>query len=413
MAAAAQRSGSSLSVHDVLCRWAPAYLEQFGAAMPTRQRQVLQNLLVCRTAALGGAMYYCPKCDHRHFSYHSCNDRHCPQCGGQDAQQWLDENTALLLPVNYFLLTFTVPEGLRRWIRSHPQKGYDLLLAASSQALQDLAQNPKRLGATLGMLGVLHTWTRTLEYHPHVHYLVPGGGLSPDQRQWISSRPRFLLPVKALSDRSRTLFQAALQKQMPEALALLLAEVWQQRWVVHSAAVGRGQNALRYLSRYVFKTATGNRQLQLLPDGRLRWPFRHSATGAWGHMDMAPFEFLRRFLQHVLPLRFHRVRRFGWLHPGGRAQFNRVRALLKIPPLLSAAEKAAWQPPTSSPPTDPPLAAQGVCAQPTPLPVRQAGLLCPHCGTGLVLVGSWRPGQKVISLPDGSPVGVRRTIRPP
>src|ERR1022692_4259428 len=154
----------------------------------------------------------------RKLSYHSCNDRHCPQCGGQDAQQWLDENAALLLPVNYFLVTFTVPEGLRRWIRSHSRLGYDLLLAASSQALQDLAQNPKRLGATLGLLGVLHTWTRTLEYHPHVHYLVPGGGLSRDQRQWIASRPRFLLPVKALSDRCRTLFREALQKQMPEAL---------------------------------------------------------------------------------------------------------------------------------------------------------------------------------------------------
>ena len=140
--------------------------------MPSRQREVLQAILTCRTPALGGALHYCPNCDHRHFSYHSCNDRHCPRCGGQDAQQWLEQNAALLLPVNYFLVTFTVPEGLRRWIRSHPRLGYDLLLAASSRALQDLAQNPKRLGATLGLLGVLHTWTRTLEYHPHVHYLV-------------------------------------------------------------------------------------------------------------------------------------------------------------------------------------------------------------------------------------------------
>ena len=346
MAAAAQDRGGSLSVHEVLCRWAPAYLAQFGAAMPSRQREVLQALLTCRTPALGGALHYCPNCDHRHFSYHSCNDRHCPQCGGQDAQQWLDENAALLLPVPYFLVTFTVPEGLRRWIRSHPSLGYELLLAASSQALQDLAQNPKRLGATLGLLGVLHTWTRTLEYHPHVHYLVPGGGLSPDQRQWVASRPNFLLPVKALSDRCRTLFRQALQKQSARSPGRTSRpKSWQQRWVVHSAAVGSGQNALRYLSRYVFKTATGNRQLQLLPDGRLRWPFRHSGTGAWQQIDLQPFEFLRRFLQHVLPAGFHRVRRFGWLHPGGRAKLNRVRALLKLPPRLSAAEQAAWQPP--------------------------------------------------------------------
>jgi hypothetical protein len=364
--------------------------------MPSRQREVLQRLLACRTPALGGALHYCPQCDHRHFRYHSCNDRHCPQCGSQEAQQWLAQNAALLLPVNYFLVTFTVPEGLRRWIRSHPRVGYDLLLAASSQALQDLAQNPKRLGATLGLLGVLHTWTRTLEYHPHVHYLVPGGGLSLGQRQWISSRPRFLLPVKALSDRCRNLFREALQQQMPEALAELSPKVWQQRWVVHSLPTGSGQNALRYLSRYVFKTATGNRQLQLLPNGRLRWPFRHSGTGAWQHIDLEPFEFLRRFLQHVLPPSFHRVRRFGWLHPGGRAKLKRVRALLKTAPLLSAAEQAAWQVPAAN-----------TTAAPQPQLPRAGALYCPRCGQPLRLIGQWHPEQ------NGSTAAVRRTARPP
>jgi hypothetical protein len=400
MTAAAQDSGGSLSVHQVLRRWAPAYLEQFGAAMPTRQREVLQRLLACRTPALGGALYYCPNCEHRHFSYHSCNDRHCPQCGGLDAQQWLAQNAALLLPVHYFLVTFTVPEGLRRWMRSHPALGYDLLLAASSQALQDLAQNPKRLGATLGLLGVLHTWTRTLEYHPHVHYLVPGGGLSLDQRQWVPSRPQFLLPVKALSDRCRNLFRQALPKAAPQVLAELPPQVWKQRWVVHSAAVGSGQNALRYLSRYVFKTATGNRQLQLLPNGRLRWPFRHSGTGAWRHIEVEPFEFIRRFLQHVLPPSFHRVRRFGWLHPAGRANLKRVRALLKIPPLLSAAEQAAWQVPPANALTGP------APVSPPPLP-KPATLYCPRCGQALLLLGQSHPQQR------GSTVAVQRTARPP
>ena len=407
MAAAAQDRGGSLSVHEVLCQWAPAYLAQFGAAMPFRQREVLQALLTCRTPALGGALHYCPNCDHRHFSYHSCNDRHCPQCGGQDAQQWLQDNATLLLPANYFLVTFTVPEGLRRWIRSHPRRGYDLLLAASSQALQDLAQNPKRLGATLGLLGVLHTWTRTLEYHPHVHYLVPGGGLSPDQRQWISSRPHFLLPVKALSDRCRTLFRETLQKQLPEALADLPPKVWQQRWVVHSAAVGSGQNALRYLSRYVFKTATGNRPLQLLSNGRLRWPFRQSGTGVWHSIDLQPFEFLRRFLQHVLPGRFHRVRRFGWLHPGGRAKLKRVRALLKVPHQFSVAEQAAWQP-----------SAQNQESSPAPIPqpdTSQAAvaLRCPRCDYPLVLVSQWRPGPNGRPLLPNPALGLPRTTGPP
>jgi hypothetical protein len=295
-------------------------------------------------------------------------------------------------------------------MRSHPAQGYDLLLAASAQALQDLAQNPKRLGATLGLLAVLHTWTRTLEYHPHVHYLVPGGGLSLDQRQWVQSRPQFLLPVKALSDRCRTLFRQALQKEMPEVLADLPPQVWKQRWVVHSQAVGSGQNALRYLSRYVFKTATGNRQLQLLPSGKMRWPFRQSGTGAWRSIELEPFEFIRRFLQHVLPPNFHRVRRFGWLHPGGRAKFKRVRALLKTTPLLSAAEQAAWQVPAAEQAAwQVPAAGRrnGSASLDLPPLPNSATLCCPRCGQALRLVGQWHPQPKV------STAAVQRTTRPP
>ena len=194
---------------------------------------------------------------------------------------------------------------------------------------------------------------------------------------------------------------------MPEALADLPPKVWQQRWVVHSAATGSGQNALRYLSRYVFKTATGNRPLQLLPDGRLRWPFRHSGTGAWRQIDLQPFEFLRRFLQHVLPGGFHRVRRYGWLHPGGRAKLKHVRALLKIPPRLSAAEQAAWQAPAQSPEASP-----APVPQPDPPPAL-AARRCPRCGHPLVLGGQWRPGQ---NWPAGMPnpaLGVPRTTGPP
>ena len=392
---------------EVLRRHWPAYQRQFSPQILPSHRRAVQCILTCRTRALGGEVYRCGDCQQEHFVYHSCNHRACPQCGHAEATAWIEEQKLKLLPVPYYLITFTVPEGLRRWIRSHPRLGYDLLLAASSQALQDLAQNPKRLGATLGLLGVLHTWTRTLEYHPHVHYLVPGGGLSPDQRQWIASRPHFLLPVKALSDRCRTLFREALQKQMPEALADLPPKVWQQRWVVHSAAVGSGQNALRYLSRYVFKTATGNRPLQLLPDGRLRWPFRHSGTGTWRHIDLQPFEFLRRFLQHVLPGGFHRVRRFGWLHPGGRAKLKRVRALLHIPPRLSVAEQAAWQPPAHSQPSSP-----APVPQPD-TPSAAAALRCPHCGHPLVLGSQWPSGPNGRALIPHPALGVPRTTGPP
>ena len=343
-------------LHEVLVRYGPAYLARFGAAMPARQRDVLRALLRCRTPALGGALHHCPQCGQRHFTYHSCNDRHCPQCGREEAEAWLAAQQALLLPVPYFLVTFTVPEQLRGWLRSHPALGYELLFHASAQALQDLAQS--RLGATLGMLGVLHTWSRTLIHHPHIHFLVAGGGLSLDQRTWVSTRKNFLLPVKALSDRCRNLFRQRLVKAAPDALRDLPARVWKQRWVVHSAAVGSGAPALRYLSRYVFnldsavetaeyakhaegrrflkhrgftcwvkgvcpgerrrgalfsrisrgprfiptavfrfKTATGNRALPVQPDGRLRWRYRDSTTRAWRHVDLEPRELLRRFLQ--------------------------------------------------------------------------------------------------------------------
>lgn len=384
MAASVGSSGGTVRLHEVLVRHGPAYLERFGATMPARQREVLGTLLRCRTPALGGALHLCPRCGERHFTYHSCNDRHCPQCGREESAAWLAAQEALLLPVPYFLVTFTVPEKLRGWLRRHPARGYDLLFGASAQAMQDLAGNPRRLGATLGMLGVLHTWSRTLIHHPHVHYLVAGGGLSLDQRRWVAARPKFLLPVKALSDRCRNLFRQRLEQEAPEALRQIAAGVWKQRWVVHSAAVGSGRNALGYLSRYVFQTATGNRTLPVLADGRLRWRYRDSPTQAWRHVDLEPCELIRRFLQHVLPRGFHRVRRFGWWHPGGRVKLNRVRALLQQKPILTETERAAWQPPEGElpAPEDAPPA-----RKPEPLK-------CARCGGELVLGERWRAGQR-------------------
>ena len=181
-----------------------AYRQRFDSSMPGRHRQVLKKILSCRTPALGGQLFACPDCRAFHYRYHSCNDRHCPLCGQADADVWLQRQQArLLLPTAYFLVTFTVPEALRLFIRSHQQIALDLLFACSAMALQDLAANPRLLGAQLGMLGVLHTWSRTLIFHPHIHYLIPGGGLSPDGRQWIASRPKFLLPVKALRSEER------------------------------------------------------------------------------------------------------------------------------------------------------------------------------------------------------------------
>jgi hypothetical protein len=243
-----------------------------------------------------------------------------------------------------------------------------------------LAANPKRLGAQLGMLGVLHTWSRTLIFHPHIHYLIPGGGLSPDQRQWIARSPKFLFHETPLGQHFRTLYRQALQERAPEALKELPDKIWKQHWRVDCEAVGSGEKALAYLARYVFKTATGNRQLQRLPSGKVLWPYRDSKTHQQKSLPLTPTELIRRFLQHVLPQGFCRVRLFGWLHPAGRLRGNRVRALLQVAPLLTQPERQSWQ---KVPTTDPPLA-------PPPKPLCR----CPRCGAVLRLVGAWRAGQK-------------------
>ncbi len=373
--------------HQLLLETAPAYLERFGASMPVRQRQVLERILRCRTPALGGQLFRCQDCGTHHFRYHSCNHRFCPQCGQSEADDWLArQGPRLLLPVPYFLLTFTVPEKLRAWMRSHQELSYDLLFAASSQGLQELGRNPKRLGAQMAMLGVLHTWSRTLVYHPHIHYLVPAGGLSLDERQWVRPRkPTYLLNEYALGDRCRNLFREKLQQDHPEQLKTIPAKVWKQRWVVDCKAVGSGEGALLYLSRYVFKTATANRLVQRLANGPVRWPYRDSQTGAWTHLDLEPQELLRRYLQHVLPKGFTRVRLFGWFHPAARKKLNKVRALLDQGPVLTAQERQVWLEQTQIE-----QAAEAATDDPSPTPQP----LCPRCQKPMQLVGQWRAGAQ-------------------
>ena len=382
--------GESLTVHQWLLRTAPDYRKRFGSSMPGRQRQVLKKILSCRTPALGGELFLCPDCPGFLYRYHSCNDRHCPLCGQTDADHWLARQRArLLLPVPYFLATFTVPEQLRMFIRSHLQIGLDLLFASSAQALQDLAANPRRMGAQLGMLGVLHTWSRTLIFHPHIHYLIPGGGLSPDGRRWVPAR-KFLLYHKALGDRCRTIFKERLLAEHPDLFKQVPAIVWKLHWNVGCQAAGSGENALRYLARYVFKTATANRTLKALPEGKILWDYKDSKTGKPASIPLDPIEFMRRFLQHILPRGFARVRTFGWLHPAAKVRGNRVRALLREQPLLTSAEKDTWNPPVArdiDPPADPlpENKTPAICKTP----------LCPRCHKPMRLVGLLQPTRAV------------------
>lgn len=286
---------------EVFRQHGEAYRAKYGARMLASHRRVMQDIKHCRNAALGGQVYVCPECGEEQYVYHSCRNRHCPKCQHDKAQRWLEAQQDLLLPVVYFLLTFTLPEKLRSVARSHQRLVYALLFRVSAEAIQQLGQDERWVGGQMGMLGVLHTWGRNLAYHPHVHYLVPGGGIGADGR-WRPSRANFLLPVKALSRLVRGKFRAALRQADEAVLATIPAAVWQEDGVVHCQPVGRGRNAVKYLAPYIFRVAISNRCILKLAEGKVTFRYRTSDTGKLRICTLPAEEFIRRFLQHVLHL---------------------------------------------------------------------------------------------------------------
>ena len=352
-----------LEVADIFRLHGPDYRAHFANRMLPSHLRAMQDIEQCRTPSLGGQLYYCPQCHEQRFSYHSCKNRHCPKCQNEQANDWLAEQQSLLLPTHHFLVTFTLPAELRAIARSNQKTIYNLLFRASSQALLQLAQDPRLVGARLGMVGVLHTWTRQLLYHPHLHYIVTGGGLTADGR-WISARKDFLVPVKALSRIFRAKFRDELKKT--DLFALVPPRVWRKAWVVHSEPVGSGEPAFQYLAPYIFRVAISNNRLRQLHDGQVTFSYKESATEQLKHCTVSAAEFIRRFLQHVLPPRFIKVRYFGLLSPSNRHLLQKARQL------LGAA--------TSKPKRE-------VLMPTEPL----AALRCPHCGQLLTLLRSLAP----------------------
>ena len=239
---------------EVFRQHGEAYRAKYGARLLPSHRRAMQDIERCRTSALGGQIYTCPDCGQIEYLYRSCRNRHCPKCQHDKAQRWLAAQQDLRLPVPYFLLTFTLPEKLRSVARRHQRLVYDLLFRVSAEAMQRLGRDERWVGGQMGMLGVLHTWGRNLAYHPHVHYLVPGGGVTQDGA-WRPARANFLLPVKALSRLVRGKFRAALRQADAAVYAAIPAAVWQQEWVVHCQAVGNGLTAVKYLAPYIFRVA--------------------------------------------------------------------------------------------------------------------------------------------------------------
>jgi hypothetical protein len=317
------------SLAEVVRRYGPAYLARFGDAVPRAHRKVLCAIAACRTGELGHTVYACSSCGHHHRTAQSCGNRHCPTCQHHKSQQWLQDQQQRLLPSPYFLLTFTLPAELRRFVRQNQRLGYGALFAASRSAIRDLATNPKWIGTPqAGFFGVLHTWGRTLEYHPHIHYVVPGGGPNADGSAWMPSRADFFVPDRALSTLYRARFRDALRAA--GLLEQIDPAVWSKDWVVKTVAVGDGRAALTYLAAYVFRVAIGDHRILGCEDGQVTFTYRKSGSRRWRRMRLEAAEFLRRFLQHVLPSGFQKVRHYGFLSPRSRRRFEEVRWLATL-----------------------------------------------------------------------------------
>jgi Putative transposase/Transposase zinc-binding domain len=314
-----------VAIADIFRIHGPEYRAKFGGRMLPRHRRAMQDMERCRTETLGGQVYHCESCGAYHDSDHSCKNRHCPQCQQDQAEPWLDHQTRLRRPVSHFMVTFTLPDALRELARRHQKTLANIRFRSSSEALQELALDPRCIGGRIGMVGVLHTWTRDLRSHPHVHDIVPGGGLTADDR-WLPSRPDFLVHVKPLSGLFRAKFRDALHQT--DLFPLVDAQVWNKDGVVHGEPVGRGAEAFRYLAPYSFRVAISNHRILTLQEGRVTLPYKASATNQGKTCTLPAEECMRRFLPHVLPARCIKVRDAGWLSPTNRHVLTRARALL-------------------------------------------------------------------------------------
>ncbi len=343
---------------DIFRQYGPTYREQYGHRLSDSQRSAMAAIEHCRTEVLGGHVYTCPRCATVRYSYHSCRNRHCPTCQHGQAQTWLTKQQAVLLPVPYFLVTFTLPAQLRSLARQHSRQLYNVLFRSSASALQQLAADPRFLGGQIGMVGVLQTWTRDLRYHPHIHYLVPAGARSLADGRWLPAKGRVLVHVKPLAKLFRGKVRAALQ-QLGWARTVP-AEIWRTAWVVDCRPVGNGIAALTYLAPYIFRVALSNPRIVSVVNEQVTFRYRVADSKKTRLCTLPATAFIGRFLQHVLPRGFVKVRYFGLFRPGNRKVLARLRAMLCGPAPPDAARPSADVQTSDAPPV-PDVARCPVC----------------------------------------------------
>jgi len=349
------------------------YQERFATGILPSHRRALMDIRDCRTAAMGGQLYVCDQCGQEHYVYHSCRNRSCPKCHGKQTRQWLKERRKELLPVPYFHVVFTVPSELDGLLRANQTALYSRLIKAAAESLIKLAADPKYVGAQIGVMAVLHTWGRNMNYHAHVHCLVPGGGLSADG-QWRPAREGYLVPVRALSPIFQGKFLDEVARILPNTPVPVAA--MKKAWVVYcKPPVQDAEKVLNYLGRYVHRIAITNGRILHVDEQRVTFSYQDAKDGKKRTMTVSGQEFLRRFLQHVLPKGVHKVRYYGLWSPSNRKRLEQARKVLTASRPVS---------PPSAEPSDSPTAAA---------PAERPALRCPYCQRGILVFRQRIPPQ--------------------
>jgi hypothetical protein len=382
----------ALELADIFRQHGPAYRQ--AHSLPLHQQRLMHAIEACRTPALGGVVEWCDHCQYTHTYYRSCRNRHCPKCQGLARAKWLEQRKAELLPTAYFHVVFTLPESIAAIAFYNKEAVYEILFRATAQTLQTIAADPQRLGVTLGFFCVLHSWGQNLHFHPHLHCVVPGGGLSPDRQRWIPGRRRFLLPVGVLSCLFRRLFLEALEKAYaagklqffgdlqplrdPPAFASYLAPLRKKNWVVYAKApFGGPQHVIEYLGRYTHRVAISNRRLLALENGQVSFAWKdYRDAGKAKEMTVSAEEFIRRFLQHALPPGFQRIRYYGFL-----ANCHRARQIELCRQLLATACSAL-------------LPSLKDCRAFAQILTGSDLRRCPQCGIGILACTSFQPPHR-------------------
>jgi hypothetical protein len=316
-------------IQKIFRMYGSQYLKLYGDSMPHIHKKVMRDIGDCRSGSFGTIVYACHDCNIRKPVPCCCGNRHCPTCQQDTSDQWLHKQMGNLLPTHYFLLTITLPQGLRDIARSHQRIVYREMFSCAHEALKTLAKDKRFVGSDrIGYLAVLHTWGSMLQYHPHIHLVIPGGAVSEDGKQWLSSRGDLFVHSKPLAKIFKAKFKDTMKKT--QLFDTIDPSVWKQQWVVDSQAVGEGHTSVRYLARYVFRVAISNNRIKNISDNAIRFSYKDRQKKTWKTMELKPMEFIRRFLQHVLPRGFMKIRHYGFLNPNSAFSTEKIRELISL-----------------------------------------------------------------------------------